>query len=146
MKILFLDIDGVLNNDFTKERLDASFGVFKGCVGIDQRLLKLFKDWLNQQTDLSIILSSSWRNYEGLRLAVEKELPIAGVTGSSRESRETEIFEWLQQNIELEDKFAILDDLNVGSLQKFAVQTSPKHGLRPKNLKRLDILLGDKNG
>lgn len=143
MKILFLDIDGVLNNDFTKERLDASFGVFKGFIGIDQRLLKLFKDWFETQTDLSIILSSSWRNHEGLRLAVEEELPISGVTGSSRESREAEIFEWLQNNIELTDKFAILDDLNVGLLQKFAVQTSPKHGLRPKNLKRLDELLGD---
>lgn len=57
MRIIFLDIDGVLNNIKTKEN-------FRGYVGIDEKnlqALKSFIDESNKEDETKIVLSSSWR-------------------------------------------------------------------------------------
>ena len=58
MKVLFLDVDGVLNNEKTKERSPG------GYIGIDERNLSILKealDLLNQKEQTIVVLSSSWR-------------------------------------------------------------------------------------
>src|SRR5262245_55436037 len=56
MKLLFLDIDGVLNCAVTKER-------WNGLIGIDRRLVSTFLQWLSGK-DVGIVLSSTWRLYD----------------------------------------------------------------------------------
>lgn len=53
--IIFLDIDGVLNNDATTNT--------KYCH-IDDNCLKLFYDTIKQIPDCKIVISSSWRRIE----------------------------------------------------------------------------------
>jgi hypothetical protein len=56
MKLLFLDIDGVLNCKTTTER-------WNGLIGVDRRLASLFLEWLSGK-DVGIVLSSTWRLYD----------------------------------------------------------------------------------
>src|SRR5262247_3711400 len=56
MKLLFLDIDGVLNCSVTKER-------WNGLTGIDRRLASMLLQWLSGK-DVGVVLSSTWRLYE----------------------------------------------------------------------------------
>lgn len=143
MKILFLDIDGVLNNDFTKEK-------YAGFCGIDSRLRDMFLAWLNSR-DVSIILSSSWRIPSAFG-DFKAELNRNGIEWID----ETPIFTHLgytKRGIEIQasldtyepDKYAILDDYNPSEFLKhqrpFLVQTSARLGLEPKKLKKLDQLL-----
>ena len=54
MKVIYLDIDGVLNSTFTTERLE-------GVVGIDDELLSNLKSIVDY-TGAKIVLISSWKN------------------------------------------------------------------------------------
>ena len=142
MKVLFLDIDGVLNSSATEERVESS-GPFKGYIGIDAILLSRFKDWLVGK-DLSVVLSSAWRNHEhGLRELRSKGLSWIDVTPNHGrfEDRGLEIEEWMQgKNIEA---FAILDD-NMIMLQEQDsnfVQTDYRIGVTEEDLKKVDKIL-----
>ena len=53
MKIIFLDIDGVVNCSDTKER-------FHGLVGVEQEKIKLIKQIVDA-TGAKLVLSSTWR-------------------------------------------------------------------------------------
>lgn len=54
MSAIFLDIDGVLNNNYTKERSPSGF------ISIDGTSMPLLKE-LVDKSHAAIILSSSWR-------------------------------------------------------------------------------------
>lgn len=56
MKVIFLDIDGVLNFDDTEARLPD------GCLGIAEAPLKKLKKIVHE-TGARIVLSSSWRKF-----------------------------------------------------------------------------------
>ncbi len=61
MKIVFLDIDGVLNHACTKER-------FQNYNGIDEENLQNFAEFIRQaweEEETGIVLSSSWREDKG---------------------------------------------------------------------------------
>lgn len=144
MKLIFLDIDGVLNNEHTKEE-------FSGFKGLDQRLVDMFIDWW-VETDYKIVLSSSWR------------IPSAfgDFTGHLRENgiswiAETPYFRGIRRGEEIEysleilkpEKYVILDDMAYSQFLKhqrpFLVQTSEAIGLEEKKLKKIEELLGDKD-
>lgn len=153
MKFLFLDIDGVLNNSSTKEKL------WNGCDGIDQRLLKLFNDWYKPRSmslvdRVEIILSSTWRHH----LGCIEELNEQGIYWTfvtprvetleknyGRINRGAEIQYVLDMYGDKVSHYAILDDMSPREFLKnqypSLVQTSFVHGLRPKDLKRLDKIL-----
>lgn len=100
MKVLFLDIDGVLNRygeNATKER-------FKGVLGIDMELLGLFK----QIHPVNIVLSSTWRLYKDHFREVRRHINIFDKTPVTHSKRHTEIRMWLDKH-DVED-FVILDD------------------------------------
>lgn len=139
MKVLFLDIDGVLNKEGTKER-------FEEFVGIDETLLKLYMDWTLSEprlSTLSVVLSSTWRREDPFK----HHLISKGIAWIDQTpfvpsgTRGEEIAMWLGMNKGVE-KFAILDDIQTQPLSKYLVQTSAKWGLRPRDLIRLDKLLG----
>jgi len=138
MNILFLDIDGVLNNEHTKELSVTGFR------GLDLRLVKLFKDWFVQKEGLNIVLSSTWRTDP----IMAAEVAAAGIPFVDhtpvfpRRKRGDEIANWTAQY--QPERYAILDDTAEFAAHQlpFFVQTSPVHGLRLKDLKRLDKILG----
>jgi HAD domain in Swiss Army Knife RNA repair proteins len=139
MKVLFLDIDGVLNCDSTKERVDISFG---GFLGIDHRLKKRYLDWL-QGKDIHVVLSSSWRLDERFteilkseRIHWESETPNLGRRGK-------DINQWIKDHKHPQvSKVAILDDSSdMHPVGRYLVQTSEVDGLQDRHLKRVESLL-----
>lgn len=144
-KLIFLDIDGVLNNDYTKEK-------FAGFTGINIRLRDMFLSWWTDR-DYKLVLSSSWRipsaygDFVGH--LVDNGLSFIGETPNLKGiGRGHEIQAWLLNNtVEEETKYAILDDDGPSEFLKhqrpFLVQTAGTKGLEPKKLKKLDELLGD---
>lgn len=105
MKVLFLDIDGVLNCAYTKERID-------GRIGLDPAMVVLFNE-IVVKTAVSVVLSSAWRRLPNWRLDLQKgglePSAVIGQTPSLGGIRGLEIQAWLDQHPEVE-KYAILDD------------------------------------
>ena len=117
-KIIFLDIDGVLNSHTTKD----TCGFY---IGIEDRKVKLLRDIVDA-TDAKIVLSSTWRiglNNQGHRL--ENNMPylknklakfgldIYGYTpevGIHRDCRGQEINLWLKAHEQEVDQWVVLDD------------------------------------
>lgn len=112
MKVLFLDVDGVLNNDalLAKEGWTAIGGVFL------DRLKRIIEN-----SNAKIVLSSTWRlTPEDFNLVEEalatRDLKIFDATIEIKHpkpeclvNRSEEILEWLTRHSEVE-KFAVLDD------------------------------------
>jgi len=108
MKILFLDIDGVLNNTRT---------LLRGWEEFDEDAIQNLGDIL-RQTRARIVLSSTWRKYPtqkrnfGRMLVKYKLIQFWGgdttpiILGTARA---IEIQQWLDENANIE-RFAILDD------------------------------------
>lgn len=122
IKVVFVDIDGVLNDYKTNEYTPD------GYVGIDSDKVEMLSI-LCKELDLKIVLSSSWRKeivnktIDGLYALSkfsEYNLDIYGSTsfdGSiSDAKRATQIKDWLDAHPEVED-YIILDDeqFNVSS-------------------------------
>jgi len=103
VKVLFLDIDGVVNSRATtsfKNKLypiDPHMAFMVGKIQLD--------------TDCKIVLSSSWRHHPDGVAAVEKSIvPVHDVTPMITAGvRGHEIQAWLDKHPEVE-RYAILDD------------------------------------
>lgn len=111
IKVIMLDIDGVLNCAKTALRN-------KGVIGIDPYLVAIFNRIIFA-TDAEIVISSSWRNSErelkDIRQQVMPYLDITPVlhrpsgTGAEYCERGKEIQNWLDRHPEVK-RYAILDD------------------------------------
>ena len=104
MKVIFLDIDGVLNAIDTKER-------WQGFIGMNPVLVDRFNK-LVEDTSAEVVLSSTWRHNEDWRKTMKKNgLNMKFLDRTIRmpgKIRGLEIKEWLDRN-EVE-KYVILDD------------------------------------
>lgn len=143
MRVLFLDIDGVLNCESTKERLGDEFGIFRAFMGIDARRLALLKDWLAAHPGVKVVLSSTWRTDERMAAEVRRQgIDFIDMTPNLGKMRGLELNAWLAEHPEV-THYAILDDIQQFMPQQrpFFVQTSFVHGLRAKNLKHLETIL-----
>lgn len=110
MKVIFLDIDGVLNSD---EYLDRIKNLdIKGIEReIDVEKIKLLKKAIDE-TGAKVVLSSSWRYTRNAQYLKELLLNYgiyAAVTPFIQNERGLEIKQWLSDNQDVED-FVILDD------------------------------------
>ena len=138
MKVIFLDIDGVLNG--YSKWTDRVFG-FANKVHLRRWLVRhydifgvrTYKVWLLkriiEKTDAKIVLSSSWRGqwntpYEdcGPRMKILKRkfkrfgIRVYGVTGrSDNGKRESEIREWLSVHDKLSETY---NDMSGGVIEK----------------------------
>lgn len=139
MKVLFLDVDGVLNCDSTKERCN-------GFVGVDRRLSAKLVKWLERNDGVEIVLSSTWRHVTAFAPDAHSHLRAAGITWVAQTgrgpSRGDEIDQFLKDRKDLGiTAFAILDDVSVLDKHKdFHVQTDPRHGLQDHHLDQLDAI------
>jgi len=109
-KILFLDIDGVVNHTDTFKKgelfpLDQYCAFLVGKIQLD--------------TGCEVVLSSSWRHHpESVAEVSKRVVPLIGTTGSCNcRIRGAEIHRWLQENVkgfnstyEGDYRIAILDD------------------------------------
>lgn len=142
MKVLFLDIDGVLNCETTWERLGEEFGIYKGMIGIDFGLVERLKDWLRAHPEVKVVLSSTWRLDERMATEVRRRgIDFIGVT-RNLVNRAREVEDWLAAHPEV-THYAILDDIQQFSnaqRERF-VRTSYAHGLRPQDLAVIEVIL-----
>jgi len=116
MKIVFTDIDGVLNWCGTEDRIEGFYGL---CPERIQRLNHIF----DAHPDAKIVISSTWRrtsflgypDFRGLKALLAQR----GVRGEIidmtpirpiYQTRGAEIKDWLEQNKHLLPTFVILDD------------------------------------
>lgn len=106
MKIIFLDIDGVLNSHYDYERYGFDY--------IDSGLVEILKG-IVFATKAEIVLSSTWRLNDSDRAFVRsalryKMLDFVGITPYlESKPRAEEIKLWLENNPHV-IKYAILDD------------------------------------
>ena len=110
-KILFLDVDGVLNS---KETLHKST---RGVIGVDP-YLSILVDRIVQATGCEVVLSSSWRHMGKGYEEIHSIIPLIDKTGTTEcRMRGCEIYKWIQDNIAYDIRhdcsqfrYAILDD------------------------------------
>lgn len=108
MKVLFLDIDGVVNCEMTFQR-------HRGIIGIDPYMAFLIGRMVDD-LGLKVVLSSSWRHSkEGINEVKKQVCPILDITPvldnphGEHQIRGEEIGVWLVRHPEV-TKYAILDD------------------------------------
>jgi len=117
MKIIFLDIDGVLNSveQSIANRLDQSDVRLYRIDPVRVGLLR----WLVDQTDAKIVISSTWRYghtlqwFEGYFEALGWLAPVIGLTPKLDKIRGLEVQAWLDADDEMVgdvEKYVILDD------------------------------------
>lgn len=112
MKVLFLDIDGVLNSGRSAMAFDGRPHSFRpGCMAkFDHVAIGLVRE-LCRQTDCSIVLSSDWRYMHTIHeVANGLDLPVFDFTPRMTGSRGKEIDAWLADRTDIES-FAIVDDV-----------------------------------
>lgn len=113
MKVLFLDMDGVVNS-----AEDQTRGLFKTDFPVEPYKAFLVGK-IQLETDCLVVLSSTWRNDPKSVEQINKQLvPIHDVTGRCCSGiRGVEIYNWIQKNVPYEEReeggsfrYAILDD------------------------------------
>ena len=145
MKVIFLDVDGVLNSEMSREQDRNKFDNWMECEVSESHIVNLKK--IVDETGAQIVLSSSWRFdhpkatgrdfiVDPLMKILDRKLKEVGldiidVTPDLHgKKRGFEIKDWLDRHTEVE-KFVILDDdIDMLDEQKpFFVNTTFKWGL-----------------
>ena len=151
MKIIFLDIDGVLNS----EKYLRAFGGIG--VSIDMSRLELIKE-IVVATGALIVLSTSWREHwdkdeaqcDNIGKEINKIFGLQGLevfdkTPNLHYRREREIEEWLMLHPETEN-FVVIDDMFLDSERirgHFVKTNNYKNGIEKENaLLAINILNG----
>ena len=156
MKIIFLDVDGVLNCRNSRSRCGSIIGVDRAKV---ERLAKIINE-----TGAKVVLTSTWRNglddnleatdkygkYLIKALRVYGEIEIFGKTEYINVwDRGNEITEWLDRHKDVES-WVVLDDevfrdYSMTGVSKRLVKTSwYKDGLTDEHVERAIELLNEK--
>lgn len=110
MKVIFLDVDGVLNSDeYIKGTIKSNIQGIEKHVDVEK--IKLLRQAI-VQTNAKVVLTSSWRltkmAQELIKLLITYGI-YADSTPYIRNERGLEIKQWLADNQNVED-FVILDD------------------------------------
>lgn len=143
MKILFLDIDGVLNCSDTFKDQPRGDAIDDDMVRCINRVIDV--------TGCKIIISSAWRFCYTLpvlrrKLGEHGLLPntVIGVTGRG-DGRGNEILAWLALHPEVTCWAAVDDDsFDMGPVKDRLAHTSFQTGILGKHVDQLILLLGEK--
>ena len=136
MKIIFLDIDGVLNCSKTPNPRKFPYVV-------DRKLLRRLKRLLDR-TGAKVVLSSSWRyDPAGLFSARHWGIPFIDVTPDMpKRPRRSEILAWLRAHPRV-TRYAIIDDEDDGLDKLPLFQPLASTGITPDIVKGVaDYLAG----
>lgn len=149
MKVIFLDIDGVLNgNCYTPENNNAG-------VLIDNARLKLIKQIVDA-TDAKLVLSSSWKEHweidtdkcdetgkEMNSSFADEGLSIYDKTTTHQGNRKKEIIEWMKTHSDVKN-FVVIDDspFEEDDLKDHFVLTSQiRYGIDEDDVKKAIMIL-----
>lgn len=136
MKVIFLDIDGVLNSDQMKNPRELPYIV-------DEKLLEMLRELL-MRTGAKVVLTSSWRiDPIGLYAAEYWGIPHYGVCPDLPDrSRKEEILIWLSEHPTV-TRFVVIDDEDdeLDDLPLF--QPSGKYGLTPEIVRGVERYLNE---
>ena len=155
MKVIFLDIDGVVNCWDTKERAPSKV------IGVEQRLIAHIKEIVDA-TGAKLVLSSTWRKDWAFDLLdgkdwiylrdefAKQDLYFLDYTPSRRDShRGEEIKEWLESTGYDVESYVVIDDdiFDILDLHEgHVVQTSYETGIEPDGVKMaIEILEKEDN-
>ncbi len=123
MKVLFLDVDGVVNK---KENYNPA--IKNNLYPIDAYCAFLVGR-IQLQTGCEVVLSSSWRHHpEGVKNVSERIVKLLDVTPIVDGIRGDEINAWLEAHPECTD-YAILDDETDFHNDQRLFKTTFEHGL-----------------
>lgn len=162
MKVIFLDIDGVLNSGDNQ----CSYGFLKNCSGSD-KYGDLFDDRcvrylqaIVEKTGAYIVMSSSWRHSGMLKMAQmweDRKLPgklidvtpswkhdaMTGGISKCYDCRGEEIQEWI--NSAKPEKYIIIDDDSdmLDEQMQYFIKTDGMIGITIDHAKRAVELLGE---
>jgi len=149
LKILFLDIDGVLNSEIYYKNLSHSDN---GMSRFDPNSVELIKK-LVQEFSLQIVISSTWRYGAADRLMHElKDSKLIGYLYNEwftpvihPAHRGTEIKLWLDLHPEVFDYIIIDDDENIleEQMRRF-VKTDLHEGMTEEHFNRVRAILSSK--
>lgn len=142
MKVLFLDVDGVLN-------MENRTGSHKT---LNKKRLRLLSRIVNE-TQCEIVLSSTWRTDLYYYLRIKRYLRYRGLVirdktthtiEFERPQRGYEIQHWLDKHDNVET-YAIVDDKNqfLTCQLPYFVQTDPTQGLTTENVTQLINILSN---
>jgi hypothetical protein len=144
VKILFLDIDGVLNC----HRTALAFGGYPFCAKrqrnmFDEAAVTIIRGIVNR-AGASIVLSSSWRlNSDWQEIGPAFDLPIIDRTPSLPGNRGTEIAAWLEKHPEVDGYVIVDDDSDMLDEQlPFFVHTNHADGFLFKHAELMANLFG----
>ena len=137
MRVIFLDIDGVLNCDQTQNPRKFPYVV-------DRKLLRRLKRLLDR-SGAKIVLSSTWRcDPVGLLAAKYWGIPFIDVCPDRPKSpRYKEMLAWLKVHRKV-TRFAVLDDQDDGLDDLPLFQPSGKTGLTPEIVRGLERYLDER--
>lgn len=149
MKVVFLDIDGVVNTLQIDENLKPYYGTEQTCPNNIQALRWLSRLCLEQNA--KIVISSTWR-HAGLQRCRETlykgglstEIEIIDTTPTYYgEQRGKEIYDWLRFHPEVK-KFVILDDdSDMEPLMDYLVKCDHHQGFLGEEYTKATDLLSD---
>ena len=138
MKVIFLDIDGVLNCDTTRNPRKFPYVV-------DKKLLARLRS-LVRKTGAKVVLTSSWRlDPIGVLAAKHWRVPfIDTIPDMPRRTRRQEILAWLSRHPTV-TRFVVIDDEDdeLDDLPLF--QPSAKTGLTTEIMKGVEAYLAGKS-
>ena len=152
MKVIFLDVDGVLNSDeYIKGTIKSNIQGIEKHVDVEK--IKLLRQAIDQ-TNAKVVLTSSWRltkmAQELIKLLITYGI-YADSTPYIRNERGLEIKQWLADNQNVED-FVILDDEIFDSYDEGLMKKKKKisngnghnfgEGLLPKDIDEIIKRLG----
>lgn len=149
---ILLDIDGVLNNSNHWKHLRFLGHNDDGALlAIDDSQVDNLK-YIYDKFNVKIILSSSWRNdMNGLRaitkilgekgMFIYKHTPeLSDKMFTFAERRKQEILKWVRDNVEKDDYWLALDDVNLQLDVNNFVKTKPAVGFDTKKRDRVAFL------
>lgn len=151
MKIIFLDIDGVINTMQIGADLVPYYGTEDTCPNNIQAIR-----WLNKlciETNAKIVISSSWRHagmdkcrkaiYKG---GVAEDIEIIDSTPTTWGDRGDEIKLWLDTHPEVEEFVILDDDTDMGDLLPYLVKCDHQKGFAAEEYtKAFRLLSGEKD-
>lgn len=165
MKVVFLDIDGVLNSNFWNDSHNQE--ISDGTL-IEEEKVRLLAT-LVKNTEAKVILHSGWKYWFNESLIPVREeskrldtmlkkhgVTIAGITPdhATEEIRKTrrfslvkagEILEWVASHDDVET-WVVIDDLELHNdeVTIHQVRTDPEVGLTESDVRRVEEILGEK--
>ena len=154
-KVIFLDIDGVLNTGWWYSQMDRNTSKDKYGYAFDPNAVANLKRIINE-TGADIVISSSWKSFgfsELEEMWEDRGLPgkLIGITPNSVSDemllnvdldhmelfsiRGMEIKEWLTKNGKHVSHYVIIDDMDNMLLEQhpYFVKTDPEMGISKEN-------------